>query len=204
MKRIFTIEGNIGSGKSTIIERLKEKYPQFIYLPEPVEEWNKIQDTSGITILQKFYENKERYSFSFQMMAYITRLSQLRKAINKAPGNAIIITERCLQTDRYIFAQMLYDTGFIEEIEFKIYLSWFDEFNRFYYGGIIYIKVSPEICYERIKKRNRKGEESIPLEYLQSCHDYHEKWINSIKLIKVNTFDGNQCINVEDIYKAVW
>ena len=65
---IFSIEGNIGSGKSTIIERLKERYPQFIYLPEPVDEWNKIKDNSGVTILEKFYNDKKRYSFSFQMM----------------------------------------------------------------------------------------------------------------------------------------
>lgn len=206
MKRIFTIEGNIGSGKSTIIEKLKNKlnnFNEFIFLPEPVDEWNKIKDNSGVTILEKFYNDKKRYSFSFQMMAYITRLIQLRKAIDSAPDNAIIITERCLLTDRYIFAQMLYDTGFIEEIDFRIYLSWFDEFNTFYYGGVIYIQVSPDICLERIKKRNRKGEESIPLEYLQSCHDYHEKWLNNMKLIKVHTFNGNNEINLEDIYKTV-
>lgn len=41
-------------------------------------------------------------------------------------------------------------------------------------SGIIYLKCEPEICMERIKKRNRKGEESIPLEYLRKVHDRHE------------------------------
>ncbi len=203
MKRIFTIEGNIGSGKSTIIQRLKEKYTNLIYLPEPVDEWNKIRDYDGVTILEKFYKDKKRYSFSFQMMAYITRLSQLRRTLDISPEGSIIITERCLDTDRYIFAQMLYDSGFIEDIEFNIYLSWFNEFNKFYYGGIIYIKVDPEICFERIKMRNRKGEDSIPLEYLNDCHKYHENWINKIKLVNVYTFDGTSEIDIEDIHKVI-
>jgi len=203
MKYIFSIEGNIGSGKSTIIERLKERFNDFIYLPEPIEEWNKVKDTHGETILEKFYKSKERYSFSFQMLAYISRLSQLKRAIESAPENAVIITERCLHTDRHIFAQMLYDTGYIEEIEFKIYLQWFDEFNTFYYAGIIYIQVNPEVCALRIKTRNRKGEESIPLEYLVSCHNYHEIWIGCIENIKVFTFNGNNEIDIEEIYDTI-
>ena len=128
MKYIFSIEGNIGSGKSTIIERLKERFNDFIYLPEPVEEWNKVKDTHGETILEKYYKDKKKYSFSFQMMAFITRLSQLKQAVKNAPDHCLIITERSVFTDRDIFARMLYDTGFIEPIEYQIYLRWFDEF----------------------------------------------------------------------------
>jgi Leucine-rich repeat (LRR) protein len=51
------------------------------------------------------------------MMAYITRLSQLKKCIDSAPEDCIIISERCLYTDRYVFAKMLYDNNLIEEID---------------------------------------------------------------------------------------
>ena len=113
---IFSIDGNIGSGKSTIINHLInsnitiENY-NLIFLPEPVDVWNEIKDSSGVTILEKYYADPKKYAFSFQMMAYITRLSQIKMAIKNNPINSIIITERCLFTDREIFAKMLYDSG---------------------------------------------------------------------------------------------
>jgi deoxyadenosine/deoxycytidine kinase len=183
MNKVFSIEGNIGSGKSTILQKLKELYSQnFVFLPEPVDIWNTIKDTTdGKTILQKYYADQERYAFSFQMMAYITRLSQLKEAMKKHT-NSIIITERCLHTDREIFAKMLYNSGKIEPINYLIYNRWFDEFNELPLDGLIYIETVPEICLSRICKRNRPGEESIPLEYLVDCHNQHSSWINSTNI----------------------
>jgi len=195
MKKIISIEGNIGSGKSTIIEKLKQEKLNIIFLPEPVDVWNQIKDLNGTTILEKYYKDNKKYSFSFQMMAYITRLSQLKKAIDSAPNDSIIITERCLYTDRFVFAKMLYDYGDIEHIEYSIYLKWFDEFMDFKMSGIIYMQTLPEICFERIKIRNRKGEENIPLEYLRNCHNYHEEWIKNTS-IPVSILNANNGTNI--------
>ena len=188
MKLIISIEGNIGSGKSTLIDILKNTNKNIIYLPEPVNIWNEIKDTSGVSILEKYYKDQQRYAFSFQMMAYITRLSLIRKTLKSAPEDCIIITERSIYTDREIFAKMLYDAGKIESIEYSIYLRWFDEFSETVLNGIIYIQTTPETCLTRINLRNRKGEESIPLSYLEDCHRYHEDWINNTP--NVLYFDG--------------
>ena len=96
--RIFSIEGNIGSGKSTLLENLKKELSNnknIIFMKEPVDEWEEIKDASGNTMLQKFYEDQEKYSFPFQMMAYISRLNLLKTTVEKNPG-AIIISERSL------------------------------------------------------------------------------------------------------------
>jgi len=189
MKKIISIEGNIGSGKSTLIKSLESYGLDVIYLPEPVDLWNDIKDTSGVTILEKYYQDSQRYAFPFQMMAYITRLSAIRKAVAEAPDNSIIITERSINTDREIFAKMLYDAGKIEHICYLIYLRWFDEFSESKLDGIIYVQTTPAICSQRIENRNRKGEESIPLKYLEECHRYHEQWIKNTD-IPVLFFDG--------------
>ena len=84
---------------------------------------------------------------------------------------------------------MLYDTGKIEDICYSIYLRWFDEFSESNLNGIIYVQTTPEICLSRIEKRKRKGEESIPLSYLEDCHRYHEEWIN--KCDNVLYIDGH-------------
>jgi deoxyadenosine/deoxycytidine kinase len=178
--KIFSIEGNIGSGKSTLIKNLKKLYPdKFVYLAEPVDVWNEIKDTSGKTILENYYLDNKKYAFSFQMMAYISRLSQINKI-----KDGIVLTERCLYTDREIFAKMLYDSGDISEIEYSIYLKWFDEFS-FPVNGYIYVQTTPETCSKRIEIRSRKGE-IVPIDYLKNCNDYHEKWLKEKNVLFVD------------------
>jgi deoxyadenosine/deoxycytidine kinase len=197
--KIISIEGNIGSGKSTLLEHLKFEFKDnenIVFLKEPVDDWESITDENNKTMLSKFYENQQQYSFSFQMMAYISRLVLLKKAIEENP-NAIIITERSLFTDREVFAKMLYDSGFIEMVNYKIYLKWFDFFVKDCPNDkIIYVCTNPEICFQRIKKRSRTGESSIPLSYLENCHKYHEQMLEPYKKNKLVLLNGN-----EDIYE---
>lgn len=194
MTYIFSIEGNIGSGKSTLVKELKKSVPNIldkkvVYVQEPVNEWSKIKDKKGETILEKFYANQHKYAFSFQMMAYISRLALLRNIVRENP-DAIIITERSVFTDRQVFAKMLYDEGKIEEVDYQIYLKWFDEFiEEIPITGLIYVTTTPEKSKERVDLRARAGE-TIPLSYLQRCHDYHDSWIKNIKK-QVCLFNGN-------------
>jgi len=190
---IVSIEGNIGSGKSTLLAKLREIYEDdvnVIFLKEPVDEWEKIKDEKGVTILEKFYEDQNKYSFSFQMMAYVSRLKVLRDAL-KGIGfsqnkKTIIITERSLYTDKMVFAKMLYDSGKIEHVNYQIYLNWFDTFSEeFPVHKIVYVKTSPEKCHNRIHKRSREGEERIPLDYLTNCDKYHNEMLNK---------EGNNCV----------
>ena len=178
--QIVSIEGNIGSGKSTLLEFLRNKFnenPKVIFLKEPVDEWSTITDANNVTILQKFYENQDKYSFSFQMMAYISRLAILKETVENNQGS-IIVTERSLYTDRLVFAKMLFDSEKIELINYRIYLKWFDTFSKdFPVDKVIYVKTDPDICHKRIMKRSRTGEDNIPLTYLTSCHDYHNKML---------------------------
>ncbi len=194
MHYIFSVEGNIGSGKSTLVKMLKKrlkliKNTTVIYLPEPVSVWESIKAKDGKNAIEKYYENPEKYAFSFQMMAYISRIHQLRETLKKN-DNVIIISERSVFTDKEIFAKMLHDDGKIEDIEFNIYCKWFYEFVKdIPVGGLIYVKTKPEICEKRVIIRNRKGE-TIPLTYLQNCHKYHENWLNNEDL-PILTLDGN-------------
>lgn len=202
MTRIFSIEGNIGSGKSTLLENLKKEFSNnknVIFMKEPVDEWEEIKDAEGNTMLQKFYADQEKYSFPFQMMAYISRLNLLKTTVEKNP-HAIIISERSLYTDKFVFAKMLYESSKIEDVSYQIYCKWFDAFVKdFPICGVIYVETDPEICFQRVAKRSRLGESNIPLDYLKSCHSYHRHMLNS-DFQKVSNrqlvLDGNI-----DIYK---
>ena len=194
---IISIDGNIGSGKSTIIKYLQSNFENFLnkklnicFLQEPVKSWESIIDiNSEKNIIQKFYENNEKYSFVFQMNAYISRLSQILKEFNN--NYDVIITERSIFTDKNVFAKMLYDNKNIEKVNYEIYLKWFDEFtNDIPNIKYIYVKTSPEKCCERVIKRNRKGE-NIPLEYLKTCGKYHDDWILITETNEILVLDGN-------------
>jgi deoxyadenosine/deoxycytidine kinase len=109
-----------------------------------------------------------------------------------------------------VFAKMLYDSKKIEEVNYKIYLKWFDTFiEEFPVHKIIYVKTKPEICHLRISKRAREGE-TIPLDYLKKCNEYHEKmlddpinptdWCCNQQLI----LDGNVDINENNKQMKKW
>lgn len=195
--KIISIEGNIGSGKTTLLANLKSRfsnYEHIVFLKEPVDEWEKIKDENGNTMLKKFYSDQEKYSFAFQMMAYISRLKILRDTVKQFENSnkeIIIFTERSLYTDKHVFAKMLYDQGKIENVCYQIYLNWFEEFAKDYpIDYSIYVETQPVICYERIHKRSREGEELIPLSYLKECHNYHDEFLNNVNFKKL-VLNGN-------------
>ena len=199
--KIVSIEGNIGSGKSTLLENLRNYYcdnERVLFLREPVDDWEKIKDKDGNTILKKFYADQEKYSFTFQMMAYISRLKILRDTVKHIKSTCeqdgstyIIITERSLYTDKCVFAKMLYEQDKIEDVCYQIYLNWFEEFVAdLQVDYSVYVKTTPDICYNRVHKRARDGEEVIPLDYLTNCHKYHEDFLDEISCEKI-VLDGN-------------
>ena len=192
--RIIVVQGNIGSGKSTFVDKLKTRYgarKDICFLQEPVNEWLTIKDKQGVNILENYYKDQPKYAFMFQMMAYISRLAMLKRAI-ESKQYEYIITERCLNTDRNVFCKMLYDDGLIEDIGYQIYNKWFDEFNNFNMVDYIhiYLKTDPIVSKTRVDKRARV-EESIPIEYLTKCHEYHDKWLLTTDQ-KVIILDSNQ------------
>ena len=199
---IVSFDGNIGSGKSTtcyeyeqylerrmasdvdaaadtaVFPNITSFREEVCFLDEPVALWNQICDKDGVNILTNVYKDTRAYAFKFQMMAYISRLALVRKAV-KDPKIKLIITERSVETDRNVFAKMLYDTGDISHDEFQIYTLWFDEFlTDVPLSGIVYINASPDVCLNRIAKRARAGE-TIQADYIERCHQYHEDWIRN-------------------------
>ena len=211
--KIFTVDGNIGSGKSTFIHEFKEYIKNcknikvnFIFVQEPIDEWNKITDKNGDTILTNFYKDQDKYAFSFQIMAIVTRYEKLLEAINEAyllekdtHNKSYIFVERSIITDKYIFAKMLYESGKINEIDYKIYNKWYNIIQpHVKISNIIYMYTSPSTCKKRIINRNRNGEDDIDIEYLNKCHEYHEKMMITMKHNKVDIYKLN-CED-DDIY----
>jgi deoxyadenosine/deoxycytidine kinase len=206
--KIISIEGGIGAGKTTIIEHLETIYKNdatLKFIREPVSIWESIQDDNGENILQKFYKDSEKYAFTFQVMAFVTRLSMIRKIVKENPECKMIICERSLDADRNIFAKMLFDDGLIDDIHYKIYLKFYEEYkDDFKLDGIVYINADAEVCSSRIQKRARGGEESVPLEYLKNCQKYHDEWLDSLPEGMVLNIKTNEDVSYNGDRGTVW
>ena len=175
------IEANIGAGKSTLLKLLEKTDNSNInFVQEPVEHWINTKDSNGTNILDHFYKDQKKWSFAFQMNSFISRT----KSISDSNKN-IIFGERSVFTDKYCFAENCYESGMMSEMEFIIYDEWHKwlvESFDLQPQAFIYLKTKPETCFERINKRNRDEEASIPIEYLEKLHQKHEKWMSETKL----------------------
>jgi deoxyguanosine kinase len=193
---IISIEGNIGAGKSTVIDYLKTlKLPNVVFIDEPVSEWMSVTDMNGMNALDCFYANKKDNAFGFQILAYTTRLKMLMDAHKNNDMNTIIVMDRSLDTDKNIFARMMYDDGLFSSMQWASYNYIFDKFSTDVpmVETILYINTSPAECFERIHKRNRVAEQGITLDYLQKCDKYHEDWLGSSHL-NIECINGHDCV----------
>lgn len=74
---------------------------------------------------------------------------------------------------------MLFESGKIEDVNYQIYLKWFNTFaDECPVSQIVYVRTDPTLCHERITKRSRTGEDCIPFSYLNECHKYHEDMLD--------------------------
>lgn len=217
---IVTIEGNIGSGKTTLLSMIKDRLDGYlgggkriVYVPEPVEEWQSITDDAGKSMLDLLYSDPKTHSFAFQMMAFITRYNAIKQTQMANPG-AILVMERCLQTDAEVFAKMLRDSGDILPVHYKIYEKWANALSaEFVPDMIVYARADPSKSMERVKIRARTSEAGITLDYLTACHQKHEDWI--IPIISATSTDkhivfdaneefiGDKASRVDDLVKEM-
>ena len=191
------VEGGIGCGKSTLVKHIQgyceRNNLRFLTIQEPVDLWNHIKDKNETTIIEAFYNDQKKHAFTFQMMAYISRLQRLQESFEtaKKENYDLLICERSLHTDKNVFCKMLYDEGKIDEFGYQIYNKWFDHFQSFIQTSMfVYLKADYNICYERVQKRQREGESSISKEYLEKNNAYHDKWL--LNHDNVMILDGNQ------------
>jgi deoxyadenosine/deoxycytidine kinase len=215
---LISIDGNIGAGKSTFLRHLKDKYPDWHFVDEPVDSWTKFKNNQDESLLEVFYKDRHRWSYTFQNCALLTRVRAITKAIKewqaecklnpeKAKHN-VFITERCVETDYNVFAKMLHDDGSLDKLEWDLYRQWYRyliQSSGVEVEGIIYVNCSPKKCLERISVRAREGESVIPLEYLTNLHNYHKNWIDNttVPVLDINTEKDGYEYPMEEVMRYV-
>lgn len=184
---IISLDGNIGAGKSTLLAEIRKNFHDVQIVDEPVGQWTALKNADGKNLLELFYEDKKRWAYTFQNCAILTRLKNIQDAVENLDttlkGPKVIITERSVLTDKHVFAEMLYDAGDIDPLEWELYESWFNIFGKKHpVSGIIYVSTSSGTSKERIGIRNRQGEDRIGMEYLDALDKQHKKWVENTNI----------------------
>ena len=81
---LISIEGNIGAGKSTLLDALRESNPDWVFIDEPVGVWSAFRNEGGENMLEVFYRDRKRWSYTFQNCALLTRFQNIETEIGRA------------------------------------------------------------------------------------------------------------------------
>lgn len=177
----IAVAGNIGSGKTTLAEKLSKHYS-----------WTPLYESvDNNPYLRDFYEDMTRWAFHLQIFFLNSRFNQVNQI---RQSERTIIQDRTIYEDAHIFAVNLHRSGHINERDYKSYMDIFRSMTAFVQPPdlLIYLKADIPKLVQQIEKRNRDFEFNIKLEYLRSLNEHYEQWIGQYDLGKLLVIDVNQ------------
>ncbi|MBN1640701.1 MAG: deoxynucleoside kinase [Anaerolineae bacterium] len=197
-RKMILLEGNIGAGKSTVGQALKAS-GLFDFIEEPVDRW---QSGFASNLLGLFYQDMERWSFTFQILAFITRAKTWQEVLARTNHRRVVL-ERSIFTDRHVFATNMHHIGAMTETEWQVYCGLWDFLSSNYCvepDAIVYLRTPAEECLRRITERHRSEESGITLEYLAQLERLHDDWL--LGHPRAVLLDGKARWTPEAIYEA--
>jgi len=174
MKKFVAVAGNIGVGKSTLVELLCVRLGWEPFY-EPVTENPYLAD---------FYADMDAWSFHSQVF-FLTHRLRLHYQLAQHPAS--VVQDRSVYEDAEIFAQNLFLQGHIQSRDFKTYRDLYETTMRFLPPPdlVLYLRGSIPTLLNRISSRGRDYERTITPDYLQGLNSLYETWIDNFTLCPV-------------------
>ena len=188
MKRSIAIAGNMGAGKSTLVEFLSKTYGVTPFY-EPNDENPYLAD---------FYKDMKAWAFQSQLY-FLSSKFRLHQELDRQPG--VVALDRTIFEDAEIFATALHQMRKISKRDWQTYQS-------FYYAILdairppdlmIYLRCSMRTLRQRIRLRGRKMEQDVPLPYLKRLDRLYESWIDSYEMSDVLVLETDQLDYINDL-----
>ncbi len=176
IKRLILVAGNIGSGKTSLTERLGERLG-----------WHTAYESvSDNPYLPDFYADMRSWAFHLQVYFLGHRAEQ---HIEMASNERSAIIDRSIYEDAFIFARALHHMGNLNERDYQAYRQLFNLVVRTLPQPslLIYLKAPVSTLVERIRMRGRDMESSISPDYLQLLDSFYEDWLRSFDICPVLT-----------------
>lgn len=183
----IAICGNIGSGKTTLTDKLARHYG-WQALFEAVDENPYMPD---------FYEDMSRWAFHVQIFFLNSRFKQVNEIRDSGKTT---IQDRTIYEDAHIFVANLYKSGHFQERDYQSYHAIFNSMIKFVPPPdlLIYLKADIPKLVSQIQKRGRDYEYAIRLDYLKNLNEHYEKWVGSYTLGRLLVIDVNHLDFVEN------
>lgn len=182
----IVIDGIIGAGKTTIAKFLSDTLNIQLYQ----EIFNSEQENLTQRMLDRFYSDQERWSAIIQVMFLNNRFRDI-KTIEKNNNSGIL--DRSIYGDE-IFAKTIYDRGQMSKDELQIYRELLSNMLEHIKPPdvLIYVDVTVETAFERIRQRKRSSEpELISKDYLEDLQKNYDLWYEEYNLSPKVKIDFN-------------
>ncbi|KAF0989836.1 hypothetical protein HZS_7404 [Henneguya salminicola] len=177
--KTIAVEGNISAGKTTFLEYVKLKKKEIkvfhfiliLIIPEPIEHWSNVGGYN-LFVFNMYLEDPMKWSLTFQIHLVTKMIEDLKK-----DDSQIRLIERTLYTSTEIVGQLLLNEGHIHPIELEILknlISALELTNCYNLNTIIYLRSSPESCFDRMKDKGIVITR-YPIEKMKLLHHFLEK-----------------------------
>ncbi len=188
MRKAIAIAGNIGAGKSTLVEFLSRTYGIAPYY-EPSED---------NPYLPNFYEDMKRWSFHSQLY-FLSNNFRIHQKRDRMPG--LVVLDRTIFEDAEIFATALHDMRCIDDRDWATYCTFYKSILDAIKPPdlMIYLRCSMRTLRKRIKLRGREMEEDIPLAYLKRLDKLYENWIESYEMSEILILETDKLDYIHDL-----
>ena len=188
----IAIEGNIGSGKTSLTKMISDEFNAKIILERFADN----------PFLPKFYEDKERYAFPLEMSFLADRHQQLSDDLAQFD-----LFKNFIVSDYYIFKSLIFAQVTLQKEEYILYRKMFDIMYKEITKPDLYIYLyqNTEQLLQNIKKRGRDYEQSIAPSYLNKIHLGYRNFIDTEENLNSVIIDvsGRDFVSNPDDYKCI-
>lgn len=191
----IAIAGNIGAGKTTLTTQLGKHFGWEV----------NYESTDNNPYLSDFYLDMQRWSFNLQVYFLHNRYAQI---LNIHRGDKVVVQDRTIYEDAYIFAPNLHDMGLMATRDYENYLSLFHTMTSQIKAPdlLIYLRASIPTLVDHIQTRGRDYEGNMSLDYLRRLNDRYDNWIGQYKegnLLVINADEVDFSHRPEDLGKVL-
>jgi deoxyadenosine/deoxycytidine kinase len=186
--RYIAVSGNIGSGKSSLVEFLCRRYEITPFF-EPHEENPYLAD---------FYDDMKRWSFASQVY-FLSAKFRMHSSLEAHPRS--VIQDRTIWEDAEIFAENLHRQRIMSERDYRTYRQLYEAVRDQLRAPdlMIYLRCPVRAVRKRITARGREIEQGVPTSYLRRLHDLYEEWIADYRLSPLVILPTEQLDYVTDL-----
>ncbi len=188
MRRFIVVAGNIGSGKTSLVDFVSRHYPV-----KPFFEPNETNP-----YLKDFYDDMKRWSFHSQVY-FLSHKYRLHRELERYEGS--VIQDRSIYEDAEIFARNLHRSRKMSKRDFATYWELYETIRADLQPPdvLFYLRCSVPALKKRIRLRGRSMEQQIPTRYLRRLNDLYDEWIARYDLSAVVEIPTDSMDYVTDI-----